>query len=402
VQVQAAGRALLRVATLNVWGLSDWIARDGERRMRAIVGKLPELDVDLVALQEVWTLEWRRILVSGARAHGFSHHWSNREGIGGGGLLLLSRLPLASPRFQRFTLCGLPEHLHHGDYYSGKGFVIAGLTTPAGEVRILTTHLQAGYTDGPEDPHRGFRVAELVEIAAALAATRSPVVAVGDFNLQEGDPEYPLLLGLAGLRDAAAVLDHRQATTLPDHPYRGAGHGSSERIDYVLTRDGRGLAARPRSLQRVFDEWLVFDGERGAYSDHAGLRAEIEVAQADSALPPSPDERAITSAAALLQQGRAEALARRRGGRELGLAGLAGAAAAGGGAWRWRGDRRSFLRGALWAAACLGLGVGGVSGLLSERFVQNELAGYDHVDAALAKLAASRPQVLRARQVASA
>jgi hypothetical protein len=228
----------------------------------------------------------------------------------------------------------------------------------------------------------------VVEIAAALATIEDPVVALGDFNFGEPDPEYAMLAGLCGLRDTAADLDRRQATVLANHPYRQGGRAPEDRIDYAFVRDGLRARARALAVDRVFDEPLVFGGEPGAFSDHAGVRVEVAFAAQAERLLPSPSAAAVALARDALSTGRAEARARRRferGVSGLGAAvGLASMLAARGP----RAERRSFVRAGLWALG--GLAVGGAIGaaVLAEAFVPPELAGFDAVEAELQTLAA--------------
>ncbi|MCZ6462930.1 MAG: hypothetical protein O7A09_01225, partial [Proteobacteria bacterium] len=176
-------------------------------------------------------------------------------------------------------------------------------------------------------------------------------------------------------------------TVLADHPYRGAGHLPGERIDYVFVRDGERATARPVSVERTFDEWLDFDGQRGAHSDHAGLRAEIEIGPRAPSVLPGPDPEAIAEAREWLEWGRNEARERQGRRRRLAGGGFAGAVAAGGGAVALRGDRRTILRVVLWAACAAGLSVAGLATLIAQRTVPAELVGYDRVEAALDALA---------------
>ena len=104
----------LRVATLNVWGLPGGLSQHSGPRMRAISERLPGLELDLLAIQESWTEEGRRVLVEGGRAAGLVHAWHREPALGGGGLLLLSRRPLGDLRFREYRLSGVPERFDHG------------------------------------------------------------------------------------------------------------------------------------------------------------------------------------------------------------------------------------------------------------------------------------------------
>lgn len=376
----------MRFATLNVWGHPDLIGRHGRNRMQAIVEALPALGCDVIAFQEVWRLEWREMLLEGSRRAGFPYHWTNEKTLGGSGLLTVSRTPLRDAHFHPYRLRGLPQRPYHGDYYSGKGVSLVTVDSPAGPVTVLNTHLHAQYAPDYADDYKGIRMAQVVEVAVALSGRSDPVVALGDFNLSEGKPEYEVLTGLSGLRDVAAELDRRQSTVLAGHPYRG-GRPDEDRIDFAWARDGTRASARPVGVTRIFDAWLEFDGEPGAFSDHAGVMADVEFAAGGSPAH-VPQEQAIALARERIELGREIAQSRRTAERGMAAGGLVAAAGATVGARRLGADRRGFVRTLLWTLA--GMGVVGAAGTaaLSEYFVAQELEGYDYVEADLDALEA--------------
>ena len=378
----------LRVFTLNVWGLPAPVGRHVPERLAAIAAHFPTLDCDLALFQEVWTEPARALLVEAGRAAGYEHVWHRSPARSGSGLLVLSRLPLHRPRFTPFALGGLPQRITHADYYAGKGFVLFDVDPGEGPVTVLDTHLHARYDPGV-DEYVGHQAAEIIEIAAALRKVRNPLIAAGDFNVRPGSRRHRVLVELGGLVDAAATLGAPEATSTTDNPYRRGRAQEDSRIDYVFCRDGATRAARPVSVERVFDEPIEIAGAEGAYSDHAGVLAAIEIGSRPRP-EPAPDPGAYALAAKLLEEGRAIAKRRRRNER-VGAA----AAAAGGGAAFWaatRGripllTRRVFLRGALHGGAGLALLAAGGLTLLSERYVADELSAYDELDALLAALA---------------
>jgi len=284
----------LRVATLNVWGLPWDLARHTLPRMRAIREGLAALDADLVALQEVWSAEARQVLLEGAERAGWGWRWHNRADLGGSGLLVLSRLPIAEARFDPYRLRGRPERLRHGDYWGGKGFALLGIETPGGPVAVVDTHLHAQYGADAADEYLGERAGQVVELAAGLSGVAAPLVAAGDFNLREDQPLYRVLTGLAGLRDAAAERDARQPTVLGSNPYRSERPRGNARIDYLFVRDGALRGIRVRSVERIFDESLRLGGEPAAASDHAGLLAELEIGAPAGARRPSTPHSGVS------------------------------------------------------------------------------------------------------------
>jgi endonuclease/exonuclease/phosphatase family metal-dependent hydrolase len=366
----------LRVLTLNVWGLFPPIARDVPERMRAIGAGLPELELDVAALQEVWTEEARTALVAAGGNAGLEHVWHNPEALGGSGLLVLSRLPIAAARFERFDLGGFPHRVDQGDYFGGKGFAELTLSTDVGEVALIDTHLQAGYGARRFDAYIGHRTAQVVEIAARLRQITRPVIAAGDFNFQDMYQEYTVLTGLSGLRDAARDLDQRRDTVLRGPPYRADQRGSSARVDYIFGRSGSEQTLWSLHARRVFDQPIEIGGRDARFSDHAGVLVDFEIAPGGSPVPP-PDRDALQLARRLLTEGRDRSHERRSGQRIAGVAGLVALPLAGTARRSRPLSRRRFLRACCLGGAALAAGLGAGALWLSETFGTQELLSYD-------------------------
>ncbi len=376
----------LRLLTFNVWALPWPVARDTSTRLSAIGAQLPILDADVVALQEVWTPAARDVLVEAGRRSGYRQIWHKSAPTDSGGLLILSRLPIREAHFTTFRMNGLPQRVQHAEYYSGKGFVILSVEAPDGVFSLATTHLHARYARSKDTyEYTGHRAAQIVEFAAALAKVQQPIVALGDFNLRERSPEYRCLMGLTGLRDLARELDRRQDTILRDNPYRHRDQKRGGRIDYIFVRDGAARAVRPLHLRRVFDDYLQIDGQPGAYSDHAGLLAEVEIAGPGKPLS-DPSPLALDLAQALLRVGREKAQLRRGEHRLWAGTGAAASLATLALARRVTVTRRKLLRDLLFGVpAAAMLSCAGIA-TLAERFIPAELRGYDEIDRLLREL----------------
>jgi len=368
----------LRIATLNVWATPAPLARDVSFRIDAIGEKLPDYHLDAIAFQEVWTSEACRRLVRAGRRAGLEYAWAGRgrgwaQGTLRGGLLVLSRLPIEDPRFTPFTLRGEPERaITNLEYVSGKGFVALLLQTPEGPVRLVNTHLHSGYHHRTHHyvPHR---TAQAIELAVDAAQSTAPMVALGDFNFREGDPDYRVLEALLGARDAAVERDQRESTTLTSNPYRTGR--VDRRKDFVFVRDGASEALGVRRIERIFDEPLSFERREVAYSNHAGLVVElIQGGQASAARP--QDAAIFRLAAAVLADGTQFAKQRRNGERTLAKAGLGAAAVAGLCRLPRRVSRRRVLRLAVGAAGLATLGPGVGLSVVSEVFVADEIRAF--------------------------
>jgi endonuclease/exonuclease/phosphatase family metal-dependent hydrolase len=374
----------IRVATLNTWALPELFAEDVPARMREIGRRLPPLRLDAIAFQEVWTSDAQATLLGAGREAGLEHAWHGHAGIGGSGLLVLSRFPIEAVRFESYALRGVPTL---GDYYGGKGFAEVGLATPAGPLTLVDTHLHARYESSVDHQYRSHRIGQIVQLASAAASSRSPLLVAGDFNLHEGHDEYAVLLGLTGLRDAAAEVGSRAPTVHRGNPYRVHSNKPDRRIDLLLARSGVDAGLRIRRVERVFDDLFEHAGRRIACSNHAGVLAEVDLVAGGGAPLPAVDPAAVAAAGRLLEEGRHVARGHRREGRVAAGAGLGAAVAASAGLRAGPITRRRLLRGATRVA-----GLGALAPVLGFSFVSevvapDELRAFDALAARLAKLA---------------
>jgi endonuclease/exonuclease/phosphatase family metal-dependent hydrolase len=377
----------LRIVTLNAWAFPEPLAERLDERMDALVERIPALGADVLALQEVWAAAARERLVAGGAAAGLAHVRASDGAFLGGGLLLLSRLPVTATRFESYALNGVPHRPAHPDYYGGKGFLVARVATEVGPLALVNTHLHARYGSDVDHEYAGHRAAQWVQLASALASLRGPVCLAGDFNFDDDHDEYRAFTGLTGARDAGAAVGCLEPTVWRANPYRRNRVGPDHRIDFVFARDGLAHDVRPTAARRVFDEVLERDGERFAVSDHAGVLAELEIEPRAARRLPPPAPAAVAFAAELLERGaeraeRRRGLHRRRAGMGLG-AGIVAAAALRAGPL----TRRAFLRASLRGTTLLAFGGTLGSGLVAEVYGPSEVEGFDAARRALARLA---------------
>ncbi len=378
----------IRVATLNVWALPTPLAPSVGARMQAIGRQLASLDLDVIAFQEVWTADARDRLVAAGRQAGLPSAWHHPPGFGGG-LLVLTRLPIRSARFDAFALRGDPARPDHPDYYGGKGWATLELATSAGPLYFVDTHLHARYTRDVPHAYRAHRVGQTSELALASRELRHPVVTVGDFNFGDEHPEHAILTGLTGLRDVAAELGSASLTVFRENPYRRYTNRPGRRVDYVFARDGGDTAVIAVRTQRVFDEPFEIDGGAASCSNHAGVLAELELVPGagQPLAPPTPSS--ISLATQILQDGRRETKQRRRGNRAWAGSSLAAAALASLSVRNPHISRRRLLRTALQAGALLALTPGVGFSIVSEVLTPEELRAFDLLALRLARLHAS-------------
>lgn len=380
----------IQVATFNVWALPAPFARAVLPRMTAIGERLAELPADVVAFQEVWTEGARDVLLRAGVRAGYIHHWYIEGAIGGSGLMVLSRLPIIESNFERFALSGYPEELDNGEFLSGKGFAYLRLLGPDGPFTFLNTHLHARYRRRASHQFAPHRIGQIIQLAIRARQRTEPVLMVGDFNFSDDRPEHRVLTGLTGMRDTAVELDDRRSTVLRENPYRMQKQHRQKRgkrVDYVFVGDGSQVAFRPLSIDRVFDEPLQLEGELAAYSDHAGLLAELEVFPIETAGRYFLNRGTVDLASKLLSEGREEAERRRSGSRALAGMGMACAVAAAVGGRTEPVSRRRFLQKSLRVAAVAGLTPGIGYSVMSELVLPNELSAFDRAEKSLSQLA---------------
>jgi endonuclease/exonuclease/phosphatase family metal-dependent hydrolase len=365
----------LRILTLNVWGLPWPVGTHVPARIAAIGDALPSLAPDVAAFQEAWTADTRIALAQAGRRAGLAHAFPDPSGPRQGGLLVLSRDPLRDARFVPYTLNGFPERIDHADYWGGKGYISAEIGSAEDSYAFVATHMHARYAARGQDPYVGHRMAQVVELSAALRALPGPLVAVGDFNFEEGFEEHAVLTGLTGLEDVARALDRREDTVRwAGSVVRPLGRGGA-RVDYAFIRSGRGASLRPLAIERVLDRTAGIAGRTTNYSDHAGLLVELALAPGASASP-ALDPEAPALARRVLLEGRSAAATRRSALRWTGAGGLAVAAVALRPALRTRLTRRQLLGGSIVTLAAL---AGGGCLLLSEEVRPAELDAFDAV-----------------------
>jgi hypothetical protein len=293
--------------------------------------------------------------------------------------------------FERFALQGEAERaVINLEYLSGKGFATFRVRTPEGPLVVVNTHLHARYSSSANHRHIPHRTAQAVQLAARFMGRPEPVVALGDFNFREGEPDYLVLTEILGMTDMAATLDNRQDTTLNTNVYRNSSK-NGRRKDYVFMRSGDDQALVPRTVTRTFDDRLAIRGEPANYSDHAGLVAEFEIENAPGPVRPAPSGDVFDLAARILVEGESLAAERQRGNRRLSGTGVGLAAAAALSAAPRRMSRRKLLRGTLAGAAVLALAPGVGFSIVSEVLVPEDIRAFRGAAAQLAQLRQTRP-----------
>jgi endonuclease/exonuclease/phosphatase family metal-dependent hydrolase len=228
---------------------------------------IDESDIDVVALQEVWT---RRALSTIRRALPSYPYLAWRRGLAGqpaGGLVTFSRRPFTAVSYRSYRAARAGA----GSLGFRAGRAINGLlqgvlVAERAGLAVANTHLSANH-DGDwsaENRHYPFQRRQLELWQETLRRADQPVmVAAGDFNIASDGPLYPHIVADGRWLDPFAATD-----PLTYHvellPPGAIGH----RIDYLLVRgDGvHVLECVPLFTERVGSTYL---------SDHVALTVRI-------------------------------------------------------------------------------------------------------------------------------
>jgi endonuclease/exonuclease/phosphatase family metal-dependent hydrolase len=341
----------LRLGTFNVWGLPKPFADDLSARTRAIARRLRDIDLDVLLLQEAWTDEVRDTLHGAATVAGFDVAFASRES--GGGLMVLSRVPILQNRFDKFHFRGDPERFAQGEFLGAKGYQTLLLEGPDGPFSLINTHLHARYRRSRPTLNSAVRTAQLLQLVGEVHRVDGNLVVGGDFNFSPDDPEYRIFRALTRSTEVAEGRDDLKTITRSNY-YKRARTGRDKRIDYLFHRAARGTASFHADTRLLFAERERIRGIDRALSDHFGITAQIgwnplrpPHSLAAQALPePPPDTEAFDLARRLLDVGRQEADRREGVHLRYATAWVAGAVVAANLRRDPVVDRRRFLRGA--------------------------------------------------------
>jgi endonuclease/exonuclease/phosphatase family metal-dependent hydrolase len=271
----------VRVVSYNVWGLPLAFAQDTESRVARLPDALRSFDPDVICLQEVW-VPAHRAQVAAALAPAYAAAKSVQ-----GGLMVLSRLPLAEERFVAYPQ---PPDLSVVERLANKGVLEVVVETAAGPLRVVTTHMVAF--------DRKAREEGLPTLLGVLEQRRdTPLVLAGDLNIDRLDDRSSALS-----RSYRRILDAGCVDCDPPVRLEDGGWGEKPnthvgwprarddvgwwRPDHILVRSGA------RAAVSVVSARMALDTPETALSDHNLMFAELRLSgsSADASAPTEPAE----------------------------------------------------------------------------------------------------------------
>jgi endonuclease/exonuclease/phosphatase family metal-dependent hydrolase len=258
----------LVVASLNTRGVPVVRSRLAER-YAAIAAGFEASDADVVCLQEVFSYWHLRMLAP--RMPSF-HHVSYRRSAAGpaGGLVTLSRLPVASTSYTGF---GVPPRAARvsrlARWLAGfKGTLVTWLAEPG--LAVVNVHPLPNRDGDWSEGGRFYPLhqAQLAVIAKVVRGLAGPVVACGDFNVDRDSSLMARFTAATGLAD---VFEGGCPATFRAE-YLPAGKVPNC-IDFILASEGM----RAQAPMALFAGLVELPGGPGYVSDHLGLSARLYV-----------------------------------------------------------------------------------------------------------------------------
>lgn len=260
----------LSLLSLNCFGAPAPTTR---RRLRALAHHLEKSSLQVVCLQEVQLFTYQNLLFRACGSYPFQAYERHLH-CPKGGLVTLSRLPLATGHFETFTEQGswyLPTAM---DRFLRKGMLINTLYWGDVPVVVINTHILANYS-GDWERHGVFtrmQVKQLHQLADTVMAqpSNAVVVVVGDFNLPRGSHLYHNFLQQTGLMDVLAG-DQR-----PTHrPPPGVPAHYSLPIDFVFVRMPLSLALQITGDLRFSGKLNLTHKHHDYLSDHNAIEVRF-------------------------------------------------------------------------------------------------------------------------------
>jgi endonuclease/exonuclease/phosphatase (EEP) superfamily protein YafD len=258
--------ASLSLLSLNCFGAPVPTTR---RRLQALAHQLEHSTLQLVCLQEVQLALYRNLLFQACASYPFQAYEPHLH-CPKGGLVTLSRAPLAAQRFETYTEQGLWYLPTLMDKILCKGMLITSLQWDNIPVVLINTHILANYSGdwARQGVFARMQEKQLRQLADTIAAQpgNALVTVVGDFNLPRGSRLYQDFLHQTGLTDALA------GDLRPTHrPPLGVPAQYSLPIDFVFVRVPQSLSLQISSDLRFSSKLDLTHKHQDYISDHNAI-----------------------------------------------------------------------------------------------------------------------------------
>ena len=256
--------------TFNCFGGINWTT---PRRLRSLARELRALAPSTVCLQEVQSNLALRLLLRLADDYP-GHAYLRGLSAPFGSLLVLSRTPLHSPHYIRYTNQGAWLGPTVMDQLTKKGMLLSRTQQSGQSIIVINTHLVANYMANWRRDSRAARDQEsqLRQLAAVVQEQpqEAIVLVAGDFNIPRGSWLYSEFLAHSGLVDPLA--DDMRPTY---RPFPGVPVRYALPIDFVFVRTPPGLAVQTETDFCFGEQCSYVGGGQGYLSDHLGVLVRL-------------------------------------------------------------------------------------------------------------------------------
>jgi endonuclease/exonuclease/phosphatase family metal-dependent hydrolase len=193
--------------------------------------------------------------------------------------MTFSKWPIRESAFHRFSDMPLAERL-----IDNKGFLLATIAGPRGELQLVNVHTTAGGTKHPEHPHTDAIRARQLEQLLGKVGGATAVILVGDFNCGSVSTTNYRQIVDAGFRDTWQALNPAQDgwTWDPASILNAGGTHTdwgcpAQRIDLIMLNERASSVFAPSDAHLVFaaENVPVAGGKPVTLSDHYGILAEF-------------------------------------------------------------------------------------------------------------------------------
>lgn len=260
----------LSLLSLNCFGTPVPTTR---HRLQALASHLEQSSLQIVCLQEVQLVRYQNLIFQACGSYPFQAYEPYLH-CPKGGLVTLSRAPLANQHFETYAEQGLWYLPTFMDKILRKGMLITSLHWAGLPVVIINTHIIANYSGDWERQGVFARMQEkqLHQLAETVAnqPANTLVMVVGDFNIPRGSRLYQDFLHRTGLTDPLAG-DRR-----PTHrPPPGVPAHYSLPIDFVFVRVPPALSLEITSDLCFSSKFEVTHRYQDYLSDHNGIEVRF-------------------------------------------------------------------------------------------------------------------------------
>lgn len=151
----------------------------GPQRFNRLHEHLFDLDADIIALQEIYSLRHKRLLagrLGKLYPHYYFTHYSYKLSLENG-QMIFSKVPLTNTSFYRFK-----NKLWEENLLSAMGFLMADISFGGEAYSIMNVHFTAGGLRGPQSAKAEAIRARQIDELFKLIPAQKPTIVLGDFN----------------------------------------------------------------------------------------------------------------------------------------------------------------------------------------------------------------------------